>query len=80
MDLSLLQKVNELKEQGRSADDIKHELQAEGNAPDTVDAVLAESGLSTNQNSETAQAPTMNHHKVIQPTPGFDPNDHRTAP
>lgn len=77
MDLSILQKVNELKEQGRSADDIRHELQAGGVAPEAVTQALAETGVQNSQQPEQAApaAPLTQHReKVIQPTPGFDPH------
>lgn len=75
MDLSILQKVNELVEQGRNADDIKHELQAGGISPETIDAALAESGVSANQQASQPTVPLSAHHeKVIQPEPGFDPH------
>jgi hypothetical protein len=76
MDLSILQKVNELVEQGRSTEDIRHELQAGGIAPEAVEEALKEAGNQSNQQpTQAAPTPLMNHHeKVIQPTPGFDPN------
>jgi EAL domain-containing protein (putative c-di-GMP-specific phosphodiesterase class I) len=77
MDLSIMQKVNELVEQGRSTDDIRHELQASGIAPETVTQALTEAGTNQTNQQPVQEAPTplMPHHeKVIQPTPGFDPN------
>jgi hypothetical protein len=78
MDLSILQKVNELVEQGRSADDIKHELQAGGISPETADQAIKEAGSNQTNQQPTQASPTplMAHReKVIQPSPGFDPND-----
>jgi hypothetical protein len=76
MDLSILQKVNEMSSEGRSATEIKQELQAGGIAPEAADQALKEAGVSVGQNS--GQLPTspraMHHEKVIQPEAGFDPN------
>lgn len=76
MDLSILQKVNELVEQGRSTEDIKHELQAGGISPEAINEALAETGAQqTSQQSPQAAMPLAEHHeKVIMPEPGFDPN------
>jgi SOS response regulatory protein OraA/RecX len=78
MDLSILQKVNELVEQGKSTEDIRHELQTSGISPETAEQALKEAGSNQTNQQPTQAAPTplMPHHeKVIQPTPGFDPND-----
>jgi SOS response regulatory protein OraA/RecX len=76
MDLSVLQKVNELKEQGRSAEDIKQELRMSGISPENIIEALQEVGVSTNQQSAKAPtaSPPMHREKIIQPSPGFDPN------
>jgi hypothetical protein len=78
MDLSLLQKVNELAQEGRSAAEIKLELQTSGIAPETIDEALKEAGPKQEQNAQPAApaAPLTPHReKIIMPTPGFDPND-----
>jgi hypothetical protein len=77
MDLSILQKVSEMASEGRSAVEIKQELQAGGVAPEQADQALKESGVtieaSAKQGEQPAPAP-MHHEKVIQPEAGFDPN------
>jgi orotate phosphoribosyltransferase-like protein len=77
MDLSLIQKVSELASEGRSAAEIKQELQVGGVAPETADQALREAGVVVG--SQTAAQPansplTVHHEKTIQPSPGFDPN------
>lgn len=90
MDLSILQKVSELMEEGRSTDDIKHELQMSGVSPENVTAAINEvvttkaaegespastQGQAPSQTPDAVSTPAMAHHeKVIQPEPGFDPN------
>lgn len=77
MDLSIIQKVSELASEGRNAEQIKQELQAGGVAPETADLALKEAGVtvgpSVKQTAPVVSA-TMHHEKVIQPTPGFDPD------
>ena len=76
MDLSLMQKVNELKEQGRSVDDIKRELSVQGISPENIDQALAEMGGAVGSESSPTEnaAPLQHHEKVIEPEPGFDPD------
>jgi hypothetical protein len=79
MDLSLIQKVSELASEGRSAIEIKQELQAGGIAPETADQALKEAGVALSQtpaqSSQSAPAPLSVHReKIIQPSPGFNPN------
>jgi SOS response regulatory protein OraA/RecX len=81
MDLSILQKVNEMSSEGRSAVEIKQELQAGGIAPEAADQALKEAGVQMPPSQ--VQAPTgssapltalkEHHEKIIQPSPGFDP-------
>jgi hypothetical protein len=77
MDLSIIQKVSELASEGRNAVEIKQELQAGGVAPETADQALKEAGVSvgpSTQQAAHAVPAVMHHEKVIQPSPGFDPN------
>jgi hypothetical protein len=77
MDLQIIQKVSELSSEGRSTDDIKQELKAGGVAPETIEQALKEAGVSVGTTTEqpaSAAPTTMHHEKIIQPSPGFDPN------
>jgi hypothetical protein len=84
MDLSILQKVSEMASEGRSAAEIKQELQTGGIAPEQADMALKEAGVELTQPPSQTQAPTgssapltgltQHREKIIQPSPGFDPN------
>jgi hypothetical protein len=78
VDLSILQKVSEMVSEGKDATEIKQELQVSGVAPETADQALKEAGVALSQTPaqvpQTAAPAVMHHEKVIQPTPGFDPN------
>jgi hypothetical protein len=77
MDLSIIQKVSQLASEGRSSAAIKQELQAGGVAPENIDLALKEAGISvgpTTQEATPAAPAAMHHERVIQPSPGFDPN------
>jgi hypothetical protein len=84
MDLSILQKVSEMASEGRSAVEIKQELQTGGISPEQADQALKEAGVNLSQPPSQAQvqtgstAPltglTVHREKVIQPEAGFDPN------
>jgi hypothetical protein len=84
MDLSILQKVSEMASEGRSASEIKQELQIGGVAPEQADQALKEAGVALTQPPSQAEvqtgtsAPltklTVHREKIIQPSPGFDPN------
>jgi hypothetical protein len=84
MDLSLIQKVSELASEGRGAAEIKKELLTGGLSPEQVDQAIKEAGVQLTQPPSQAETPTastspstsvnQHHEKVIQPTPGFDPN------
>jgi len=79
MDLSIIEKVSEMASEGKSAVEIKQELEVGGIAPETADQAIKEAGVALSQtptqNEQSAPAPLVQHHeKVIKPTPGFDPN------
>jgi hypothetical protein len=51
--------------------------EAGGVAPETIDQALQEAGISvgpTTQKPASAAPAAMHHEKIIQPSPGFDPN------
>jgi hypothetical protein len=84
MDLSILQKVSEMASEGRSAAEIKQELRVGGVSPEQAEQAIKEAGVQLTQPPSQAQtqtgtsapltALTQHHEKVIQPSPGFDPN------
>jgi hypothetical protein len=84
MDLTLIQKVSELASEGRGAAEIKKELLTGGLSPEQIDQAIKEAGVQLTQPPSQADAPTgtnspltslnEHHEKVIQPSPGFDPN------
>jgi hypothetical protein len=84
MDLSILQKVSEMASEGRSATEIKQELKVGGVSPEQADQAIKEAGVQFTQPPSQTQVPTgssapltgliEHHEKIIQPTPGFDPN------
>jgi hypothetical protein len=84
MDLSLIQKVSELASEGRGAAEIKKEMLTGGLSPEQIDQALKEAGVQLTQPPSQAEVPTgtssplsslnQHHEKVIQPSPGFDPN------
>jgi hypothetical protein len=84
MDLSIIEKVSAMASEGRSAAEIKQELQVGGIAPEQADQAIVEAGIKLTQPPSQAQAQTgistpltglaEHHEKVIQPTLGFDPN------
>jgi hypothetical protein len=83
MDLSIIEKVSSMASEGRSAAEIKQELQVGGIAPEQADQAILEAGIKLTQPPSQAQtqtgadAPlntlTVHREKVIQPSPGFDP-------
>jgi SOS response regulatory protein OraA/RecX len=76
MDLSILQKVNDMTSEGRSAEEIKQTLLKEGIPPESITEALKETNsVSASDSSPRQQYSTVQHHeKIIQPSPGFDPN------
>jgi SOS response regulatory protein OraA/RecX len=76
MDLSILQKVNEMVGEGRSVDEIRQTLLREGIPPENISEALRETNTADTSGSAPAQpVPLTEHHeKVIQPSPGFDPS------
>jgi hypothetical protein len=74
MDSAITDKVNDLVSQGRPAEEIRNELLAEGNSPESISQALRELNLSdTNETQVSAAVPMEHHEKIIQPEPGFDP-------
>jgi hypothetical protein len=77
MDLSIIQKVSELSSEGRSADDIRQELKTGGVAPESIELALKEAGVALTQTpaqTSSSGPAVMHHEKIIQPSPGFDPD------
>jgi hypothetical protein len=77
MDLSIIQKISELNSEGRSTDEIRQELRTGGASPESIEQALREAGVQVGPSVQQAapQASAEVHHeKIIQPSPGFDPN------
>jgi hypothetical protein len=76
MDLSILQKVNDLVSQGKSVAEVRQTLLKEGISAENISEALRETNTSDIDNSGGAPAaPLSTHHeKIIQPSPGFDPS------
>jgi SOS response regulatory protein OraA/RecX len=75
MDLSILQKVNEMISEGRSTDEIRQILLKEGVSPENISEALRETSTSDTAGSAPTQPVPLSQHreKIIQPSPGFDP-------
>jgi hypothetical protein len=75
MDLSILQKVNEMISEGRHVDEIRQTLLKEGVSPENINEALKETNSSDTAGSAPIQPVPLSQHreKVIQPSPGFDP-------
>lgn len=75
MDLSILQKVTELKDQGIGMQEIAHQLEREGISPDIISQAINEVGVTNGQAlPHSENPPSVHREKIIQPEPGFDPN------
>ena len=75
MDLSILQKISEMLQQGLSVGEIKEQLRAGGLAPESVNEALVEAGAPAVAEQQPQEQMFLNHHeKVIMPEPGFNPD------
>jgi hypothetical protein len=74
MDLSILQKVNEMISEGRSLDEVRQTLMREGISPENINEALKETNAADITGTPPSQPLSQHHEKIIQPSPGFDPS------